>query len=59
MIKNIFEDHGSVKEYINEKLYIKISLYIAGGIVLIWVLGKASLLLTDAAKNFKSFCREF
>ncbi len=58
-MKNIFKDYDSLREYFDENQYIKTALYITGGIILIWGLGKAAVLLTDATKNFKSFCREF
>ena len=58
-MKKIFEDYDSLSDYIQENQYIKTGLYITGGIVLIWVLGKATVLLTDATRNIKSFCREF
>lgn len=42
------------KEYISENTPLKVSLYIGSGIILIWILGKASLLLADASRNFKT-----
>jgi len=58
-MKNIFKDYDSLRDYIDENPYIKTGLYITSGIILIWVLGKATVLLTDATRNFKSFYREF
>jgi hypothetical protein len=56
---NIFNDYDSIKESVNENKYLKVGLYIAGGIACIWILGKGSLLLADAANNFKRLFSEF
>lgn len=56
---NMFRDYDDFKESFKKNPYLKTGLYIVGGIVCIWILGKASLLLTNATKNFKAFYNEF
>lgn len=55
----IFKDYDSIKESVNDNKYLKVGLYIAGGIICIWILGKVSLLLADATSNFKRLHSEF
>ncbi len=54
-----YKDFDSIKEEIISNPYIKTGLYIAGGIVIIWIIGKGTLLLADATKNFKKLVFEF
>jgi hypothetical protein len=58
MKKNFFNNYDSIKDYIEDNNYLRVGLYLVGGIVGIWVLGKATMLLTDATKNFKAFYDE-
>lgn len=51
-INNI--DSDDLIDLINEHQWIKYLLYSGGAIVSIWILGKASKLVTDAILNFKS-----
>ena len=55
MIRNI----DTIADNIRKNIYVKIGLYVATGIVGIWVLGKATFLLADATRNFKNFLNEF
>ena len=55
---NILHDYNSLNETIKKNPYIKTGIIIAGGIIGVWVLGKATLLLADATKNFKVFYNE-
>jgi hypothetical protein len=55
----IFKDYNYIKESVNENKYLKVGLYITGGIVCIWILGKGSLLLANATNNFKRLLNEF
>jgi hypothetical protein len=54
----IFKDYDSIKESINDNMYLKVGIYIVGGIASIWILGKISLLLADATNNFKKLLSE-
>ena len=53
-----FNNYNSIKEIINENKYLKICLYIAGGITCIWILGKGAILLANATNNFKKLLSE-
>jgi hypothetical protein len=50
-------DYNSIKDLINDNKYLKICLYIAGGVTCIWILGKGTVLLADATNNFKKFLK--
>lgn len=52
MKKNDVED---VIDAMNEHQWVKYLVYGGGAIIGIWILGKASKMLTDAVINFKSF----
>lgn len=43
-----------VKKFIDDYPAVKYSLYAGGTVVVIWLLGKASMLMTDAVTNFKA-----
>jgi len=48
-------DTEDLIDVINEHRWVKYLLYSGGTLIGIWLLGKASKLLTDAIINFKSF----
>jgi len=50
--KNFEQD--KIIEFIDENNWIKYCFYAGGAVIGIWLLGKASKLLSDAVVNFKS-----
>jgi hypothetical protein len=55
-MKSKIED---IRDYIEENKAFKSIVYVGSGILLIWILGKASLLLADASNNFKKLFKSF
>lgn len=53
-----YSDYTYIKKIIDENNYLKVCLYIAGGITCIWIFGKGAILLANATNNFKRLISE-
>lgn len=46
-------DYESINKIIEDNTWIKYLIYVGGGILVIWIMGKSSRILGDAIFNFK------